>query len=70
MKQMNAIELIFHIVYSKNTSIYSGFCTCHNLKDEDEDTYVIHPLPHVGPGGRVTIYIWTINRPLHNLLTY
>ena len=26
----------------------------HNLKDEDEDTYVIHPLPLVGPGRGVT----------------
>ena len=45
LKQMIAIEIILHIVYSKNTGIYSGFCMCHNLKDEDEDTCVIHPSP-------------------------
>ena len=56
---MIAIEIILHIVYSKNTGIYSGFCMCHNLKDEDADTYVIHPLLQVGPGrGGVTIYIY------------
>ena len=47
---MIAIEIILHIVYSKDTGIYSGFCMCHNLKDEDEDTYVIPPLLQVGPG--------------------
>ena len=47
---MIAIESILHIVYSKNTGIYSGFCMCHILKDEDEDIYVIHPLLQVGPG--------------------
>lgn len=30
---------------------YSGFCMCHILKDEDEDTYVIHAFPQVGRGG-------------------
>ena len=55
LKQMIAIEIILHIVYSKNTGICSGFCMCHNSKDEDEDTYVIHPLLQVGPGGGVTI---------------
>ena len=51
LKQMIALEIVLHIVYSTNTGIYSGFCRCHNLKDEDEDTYVIHPFPQVGPGG-------------------
>ena len=37
LRQMIAIEIILHIVYSKNTGIYSGFCMCHNLKDEDEE---------------------------------
>ena len=56
---MIAIEIIFHTVYSKNTGIYSGFCMCHKLKDEDEDTYVIHPLLQVGPGrGGDHIYIY------------
>ena len=50
LRQMIAIEIILHIVYSKNTGIYSGFCMCHILKDEDEDIYVIHPLLQVGPG--------------------
>ena len=50
LRQMIAIEIIIHTVYSKNTGIYSGFCMCHKLKDEDEDTYVIHPLLQVGPG--------------------
>ena len=55
---MIAIESILHIVYSKNTGIYSGFCMCHILKDEDEDIYVIHPLLQVGPGrGGDHIYI-------------
>ena len=45
-------------MYSKNTGIYSGFCMCHNLKDEDANTYVIHPLLQVGPGRGVTIYIY------------
>ena len=31
LRQMIAIEIILHIVYSKNTSIYSGFCMCHIL---------------------------------------
>ena len=47
---MIAMEIILHFVYSKSTGIYTGFCMCHKLKDEDEDTYVIHPLPLVGPG--------------------
>ena len=56
---MIAIEIILHIVYSKNTGIYSGFCMCHILKDEDEDIYVIHPLLQVGPGrGGDHIYIY------------
>jgi len=55
---MIAIEIILHIVYSKNTGIYSGFCMCDNLKDEDEDTYVIPPLLQVGPGGGDHIYIY------------
>ena len=58
---MIAIEIILHIVYSKNTGICSGFCMCHNSKDEDEDTYVIHPLLQVGPGGggdHIYIYIY------------
>ena len=60
---MIAIEIILHIVYPKNTGIYSGFCMCHNLKDEDEDTYVIHPVILVGPGrGGDHIYIY-IERP-------
>ena len=50
LRQMIAIEIILHTVYSKNTGIYSGFCMCHKLKDEDENTYVIHPLLQVGPG--------------------
>ena len=58
-RQMIAIEIILHTVYSKNTGIYSGFCMCHKLKDEDEDTYVIHPLLQVGPGrGGDHIYIY------------
>ena len=57
LRQMIAIEIILHTVYSKNTGIYSGFCMCHKLKDEDEDTNVINPL-EVGPGGGVTIYIY------------
>ena len=48
---MIAIEIILHIVYSKNTGILQWFCMCDNLKDEDEDTYVIPPLLQVGPGG-------------------
>ena len=61
-KQMIAIEIILHTVYSKNTGIYSGFCMCHKLKDEDEDTYVIHPLLQVGPGrGGDHIYIYNIH---------
>ena len=56
---MIAIESILHIVYSKNTGIYSGFCMCHILKDEDEDISVIHPLLQVGPGrGGDHIYIY------------
>ena len=56
---MIAIESILHIVYSKNTGIYSGFCMCHILKDEDEDIYVIHPLLQVGPGrGGDHIYLY------------
>ena len=43
LRQMIAIEIILHTVYSKNTGIYSGFCMCHKLKDEDEDTNVINP---------------------------
>ena len=31
LRQMIAIEIILHIVYSKNTGIYSGFCMCHML---------------------------------------
>ena len=59
LRQMIAIEIILHIVYSKNTGIYSGFCMCHILKDEDEDIYVIHPLLQVGPGrGGDHIYIY------------
>ena len=50
LRQVIAIEIILHIVYSKNTGIYSGFCMCHNLRDEDANTYVIHPLLQVGPG--------------------
>ena len=30
---------------------------CHKLKDEDEDTYVIHPLLQVGPGRGGDIYL-------------
>ena len=34
---------------------------CHNLKDENENTYVTHPLPQVGPGGdHICIYIYNI----------
>ena len=59
---MIAIESILHIVYSKNTGIYSGFCMCHILKDEDEDIYVIHPLLQVGPGrGGDHIYIYIVD---------
>ena len=58
LRQVIAIEIILHTVYSKNTGIYSGFCMCRKLKDEDEDTYVIHPLLQVGPGRGVTIYIY------------
>ena len=58
LRKMIAIEIILHTVYSKNTGIYSGFCMCHKLKDEDENTYVIHPLLKVGPGrGGDHIYI-------------
>ena len=64
LRQMIATEIILHTVYSKNTGIYSGFCMCHKLKDEDEDTYVIHPLLQVGPGrggDHIYIYIYKIN---------
>ena len=68
---MIAIESILHIVYSKNTGIYSGFCMCHILKDEDEDIYVIHPLLQVGPGrggDHIYIYIYICNMYLiHDL---
>ena len=58
-RRMITIEIILHIVYSKNIGIYSGFCMCHNLKDKDADTYVIHPLLQVGPGrGGDHIYIY------------
>ena len=51
----------------KNTGIYSGFCMCHNLKDEDEDTYVIPPLLQVGPwgGGGEHIYTYIICKCIH-----
>ena len=64
LRQMIAIEIIIHTVYSKNTGIYSGFCMCHKLQDEDEDTYVIHPLLQVGPGrggDHIYIYIYIYN---------
>ena len=61
LRQMIAIEIILHTVYSKNTGIYSGFCMCHKLKDENEDTYVIHPLLQVGAGrGGDHMYIYDI----------
>ena len=64
---MIAIEIILHIMYSKNTGIYSGFCMCHILKDEDEDIYVIHPLLQVGPGrggDHIYIYIYYHRSPI------
>ena len=68
---MIAIESILHIVYSKNTGIYSGFCMCHILKDEDEDIYVIHPLLQVGPGrGGDHIYIYISRVITHQSLSY
>ena len=61
LRQMIAIEIILHTVYSKNTGIYSGFCMCHKLKDEDENTYVIRPLLQVGPGrGGDHIYVFKV----------
>ena len=70
LRQVIAIEIILHIVYSKNTGIYSGFCMCHNLKDEDADTYVIHPLLQVGPGRGVTTYSYTVIHILIHTHTY
>ena len=65
LKQMIALEINLHILYSTNTGIYSGFCMCHNLKDEAENTYVTHPLPQVGPGGgpymHIYIYVYIYN---------
>ena len=61
---MIAIEIILHIVYG----IYSGFCMCHILKDEDEDIYVIHPLLQVGPGrGGDHIYLSIHTLPKTNI---
>ena len=40
----------------------------HNLKDEDEDTYVIHPLPLVGPewgGDQINISYMEMTHRMH-----